>query len=434
MTKLYSVRACVVITLAALALGAIGGCAPAPTPTPTAAPLAPTLAPSPTRVPATATAAPTSPPVPSPTVERKVSYVRGSSQKICQITGDLDREKNQPTLNQTLTRFGVAGTDLGFSFEHDGKIFFLFGDTLGRGKFPASDSIAFSSDTNPEDCLALEFVVGPDKNFLSPTLPGISLGGFEVPSGGLSANGKMYVFLTTEHTEQKTMGRALLARSADNARSFQFVADISRDKFINLTPVVINADLPGVPQNQGQGVLLWGSGDYRKSDPYLAYAPLNQFEDRKEWRFFTGMQAGSPRWSADESAAVSLFRQPCIGELSVTWNQFLRKWLMLYNCNQPRGINFRVADQPWGPWSATQTLFDPQDDNGFCHFIHLSWEIRKCDEIGDRGQENENGSPYAPHVISRFTTGNANQTTLYYVMSTWKPYQVVLMKSILRLE
>jgi hypothetical protein len=361
--------------------------------------------------------------------------VRGSSKKICQITGDMDRERNQPTLNQTQTRFGVAGTDLGFSFEHDAKTFFLFGDTLGRKNVVGADSIAYSSDTNPEDCLALDFVAGPDKYFLSPTLPGISLGGFEVPSGGLSVNGKMYVFLTTEHTEQKAMGRSLLALSTDSAKSFQFVADISRDKFINLAPLLVNnADVPGVPLNQGQGILLWGSGDYRKSDPYLAYAPLNEFEDRKAWRFFAGIFGGSPRWSANESDAASLFQQPCIGEFSVTWNQFLKKWLMLYNCNEPRGINFRVADLPWGPWSAPQLLFDPKDDNGYCHFIHLSWEIRKCDEIGDRGQENESGAAYAPHVISRFTTGTANQTTIIFVLSTWNPYQVVLMKSTLRLE
>jgi hypothetical protein len=34
----------------------------------------------------------------------------------------------KPTVNQTATRYGLAAADLGHSFEHDGKAFFLFGD------------------------------------------------------------------------------------------------------------------------------------------------------------------------------------------------------------------------------------------------------------------------------------------------------------------
>ncbi len=384
--------------------------------------------------------------------------MRGSSQKICQLTGDMDRELNQPTKSQTYSRFGVEGTDLGFSFEHNGKLYFLFGDTNGNSKFSGADSIAYTTDTNPEDCITLNFLnlanlssssslaygLGPQSNpgnvskvsnYLPITIPGISTADYEVPSGGFSANGKMYIFYSTDHTENKIMGRSILARSNDSGKSFKFVTNISSDKFINVAPTVVNnIDVPGVPLNQGQGVLIWGSGDYRKSDPYLAYVPLNQFEDHTAWRYFSGIQSGPPSWSENESDAVSLFNQACIGELSVTWNQFLHKWLMLYNCLQPRGINFRVADQPWGPWSQEQVLFDPDVDNGYCHFIHFSWESRKCDDISDPELVNEYGGEYAPYVISRFTTGNENGTTIYFVMSTWNPYQVVLMKSTLRLE
>src|SRR5439155_21604214 len=88
-----------------------------------------------------------------------VRYVPGSSQKICQVTGDFDGERQQPTLNQTLTRYGVAGTDLGASFEHQGNLYMLFGDTTGLRPEEAPDSFAFSDDVSPEDCLALQFVV-----------------------------------------------------------------------------------------------------------------------------------------------------------------------------------------------------------------------------------------------------------------------------------
>lgn len=197
-------------------------------------------------------------------------YVSGSSQKVCQITGEFDRERQQTTLNRTESRFGVIGTDLGASFEHAGRLYFLFGDTVGVER-RGGDSIAYSEDTDPEDCVALSFVTDRDGRYLPPRVPGVSLGAFEVPMGGFSAGGTMYVFFTTDHTEQTMMGRSVLARSTDGAQSFEYLYDISRDKFINIAPVVVdNAGVPGLPEGEGGGLLLWGGGAYRQSDPYLA--------------------------------------------------------------------------------------------------------------------------------------------------------------------
>jgi hypothetical protein len=58
---------------------------------------------------------------------------------------------------------------LGFSFLHEGRTYFLFGDTVG---LHGGDSIAYSQDTNPEDCLDLTFVTGTDGRYLPPSGPG----------------------------------------------------------------------------------------------------------------------------------------------------------------------------------------------------------------------------------------------------------------------
>jgi hypothetical protein len=67
----------------------------------------------------------------------------GRSQKVCQLTGDSDFQNRHETKNRTESRFRVAGTDLGYPFEHDGRLHFLFGDTagsIGDGR----DSLAFA--------------------------------------------------------------------------------------------------------------------------------------------------------------------------------------------------------------------------------------------------------------------------------------------------
>jgi hypothetical protein len=364
--------------------------------------------------------------------------VSGSSQKICQLTGEFDRERKAPTLNMTESRFGLRGTDLGASFEHNQRIYFLFGDTIPverRRSLFADDSIAYSEDTNPDDCLTLQFVTGPDGRYQSPEVPGIRLKSFEVPTGGFSYGNKLYVFFTTDHTIQKVMGRSILARSSNNALTFEYLYDVSAEKFINIAPMIVkNSEMAGLPQTQGQGLLLWGSGEYRRSPAYLAYIPLDKLEDRAALRHFAGFKPGTaePRWSEQELDAEPLVSgSRCIGELSVDWNPFLQRWLMLYNCSSPRGINFRVADQPWGPWSNAQVLFDPFNDGGYCRFMHVSWSNRNCDSVHDPGRENEWGGEYGPYLISRFTQGDETRTTIYYVMSTWNPYNVVLMRSVL---
>jgi hypothetical protein len=338
---------------------------------------------------------------------KKVKYVSGSTRKLYQLTGEWDRELNQPTINRTESQFGLTGTDLGSSFDHNGRVYFLFGDTNSTNPNQPhdGDSIAFTEDDDPEQGVHLNFVTSANDphNYLSPSIrppPIISLGTFEVPITGFSANDKMYVFFTTEHFTDadghEVTGRSVLAWSGDSAQSpFNYLYDLSgyqgisgdavRDlsvigKFINVSTVIVNnAYISGLPDIDGKGLLLWGSGLYRRSNPYLAYIPLAGVEHKNNLRYFAGTETGSDRpiWSRQESEAVKLFDQPDpdtdlpqIGEICVSWNQFLVMWLMLYNANSPRGINFRVAKKPWGPWSPMAVLFDPVRDQGYCHFMH----------------------------------------------------------------
>ena len=64
-----------------------------------------------------------------------ILYVPGSTAKVCQFTGQTDKEFNQPAVSQTEKRFGLVGTDRGYSFEHNGIIFFLFGDSPPTATF-----------------------------------------------------------------------------------------------------------------------------------------------------------------------------------------------------------------------------------------------------------------------------------------------------------
>jgi len=98
------------------------------------------------------------------------------------------------------------------------------------------------------------------------------------------------------------------------------------------------------------------------------------------------------------------------------------------------GIYMRVAQQPWGPWSAPQTIFNPDRDKGYCYFMHRAVTAQNANPVRQSERPNtlgEWGGEYAPYIISRFTSGDAESgtSTFYYTLSTWIPYTEVIMKS-----
>src|SRR5512135_3203370 len=149
----------------------------------------------------------------------RIVYVDGSTQKVCQLVGEIDKEFNQPTFNQTETRYGLVGNDLGYSFEHDGKLFFLFGDSMITPTFNGrpnqlkdpprlpddNDAIAFTTDQSPDPCIKLSFIQYSNGAFKNPVVlnaqgqPAMALRVDEVPVAGVSAGGKMFVIFATDN-------------------------------------------------------------------------------------------------------------------------------------------------------------------------------------------------------------------------------------------
>jgi hypothetical protein len=358
-----------------------------------------------------------------PATGARLEYVAKSTQRVCQLTGDEDRARHEPTLSRTLSRAGVLAADLGSSFEHNGKLFFLFGDTWGK---PGDwDSVAWTDSRDPEK-VALTFHIGADGKWLPPIVPGIKQAGWEIPSYGVSIDGKMYVVFTTDHSEQKTMGRSVLAVSDDDGQVFRQVYDLSADRFINVALWKVDSWL-----------YIFGSGKYRESSVCLARVELKDVERRDALRFFSGRAAdGSPQWSENERDATPLFHHDVVGELSVAYCKPVKRYVMLYNVNsfQPHGILMRSAETPWGPWSDLQVLFDSQKDAAFGKFMHaFDKKHPDADGLSEPNRDTTTGEEYGPYIISRFTTGEDGRCRIYYTMSTWNPYQVHIMRSDLRL-
>lgn len=353
----------------------------------------------------------------------------GQTIKIQQLTGEWDRQHQAYTLSRTESSAGVTATDLGSSFVHKGKLWFLFGDTWGR---PGDrDSIAWADITSPQQ-LQLNFKKASDGKFLPITPADLPTGAFSVPSYGISVNNSIYMAFTTA-SGWGSMGASTMLRSDDDGASWIKLYQISADN--PNTPQFEGKFINTAFWQDGDTVYMWGSGKYRASDLFLARTSASAM-NTNSWQYFTGYDAnGMPQWSSSQAAALPLIDDEEIGEFSAAWIHQLRKWVVLYNAGSPRGITMRVADNPWGPWSPGLVIFNPAKvsdggDGGYGSYMHIPGQ----DNLSDPGRESEWGGEYGPYIIPSFTTGDPGSCHIYYTMSTWNPYQVVLMRSTVRLD
>ena len=369
-----------------------------------------------------------------------IRFVAGSTVKVEQLLGEEDKEKHQPTLSLTETRYGIRGTDLGNSFEHNGRVYFLFGDTVGRLD-RALDTIATTDAIDPAQGVRLDFLMaGPDYLTIQP--PGISMGAFEVPVAGVSLGGQMYVAVSTNHSQDRSTDRSVLTRFTLPAmfQPLRTISQLPAGHFIKMSLHTQPGPIAGMPAG-GPFVLVWGTGVYRQSDAYLSLVPVAQFETGKRTRYFAGIDAaGAPSWSENELEAKPIVQNGTLGDLSVTWCKDLGLWLMTYDRRAPtRGIAFSYSRTPWGPWSAPQILFNVAND-GIGRFIHNPNGSRPDALAGPvigKGQMNPDavrGGAYAPYVVERWTKLKGSELSVYYLLSTWNPYVVVLMKSRMQVE
>ena len=171
--------------------------------------------------------------------------------------------------------------------------------------------------------------------------------------------------------------------------------------------------------------------------------PLTDLEKLTGLRYF----AGGSNWSSNEDDAAPLFCAGDVGELSARWNPFLARWLLLFNSGNPRGILMHSARQPWGPWSTDPVMiFDPTaapgaspcSGPGYGKFMHVDYRVARCDHVQDdmfdpgHLRDDEWGGEYGPYQITRYAgTTFDNTPQIWFTMSTWNPYQSMLMKALI---
>lgn len=453
------------------------------------------------------------PAIRSPTADAATLSRTGLSAKVCQLIGETDWVSGQPTEAQTLSKFGLIGVDLGFPVDSGrGPLYFLFGDAMPNGHplkpfntVPPDDALGWTDrpGSNPPDeatCLDLRLATSTPQKFAHPAVrPPIQQGTFNVPTGGVYLDDRLYAFFWTDHcpgdlrpltpdppsplslpqavpgcpetSNSNSVGRSVLGEATPReATEFRrpdhpghpaplkempsgFVYVSASEKPVDMPPGLTEGSLP-----RG-GIAVFGAPRYRASVPYLAIAPRETFSDPDTWFFMHGREEGNITWATRGQweighntqfqwvppTGAEIFegvpvRERCVGEHSVTWNAPLQVWLLLYNCGPlTRTIEARFAPQPWGPWSEPTVILSAADPDVICTLI---MDDNFCAHTRQDywAAANVPGILYAPFVLNRFTTdasagqGQPKRATIYWLLSTFNPYVVTVMKTTLELQ
>jgi len=327
-----------------------------------------------------------------------VEHVR----EVSQLTG--------PSSPNRTNRWAVAGQDLGSMFRFDGKTWFAFGDTFatrapgmsgGGGGGWRSNTMAYSTDTDPSNGITLDGYVADDTNWAKELLPAKQVDGVEItviPTYGFTANGDMYLdYMSVRHWgtpgEWQT-NYSGLAKSTDHGQTWTKLASPrwpGNSNFIQVSVVNINHEL-----------YFWGVTHGRFGGVELMKVAEKNVEEQGAYRYFAGLSSsGVPTWSRDMHQAKTIV-DGTVGELSVVWNDYLGRWLMTYTDGGGDGADIREAAAPWGPWSDAKTLVSARAVPGL----------------------------YAPFMLRQFTANHGR--TIYFTLSKWGPYNVFVYRADVR--
>lgn len=271
------------------------------------------------------------------------------------------------SLNQTKTKYGIGGTDLGVMVEKGEELFVFFGDTFKNENQMdnwRSNVVAITTDQDYTDGVLFDRMVTTKTGVAKELLRGKQKDGDEVtkiPTGGISIGDTLYLsFMSVRHWGEPGLwdcNYGAVAKSMDNGESWEILENLKwpgESRFCQMYPVVMD-DMVYVP----------GIGGGRDGAAGLMRVPVAEYENFEAYEYMTGIAAdGSPVFEkgADKLEAVYAILEKPVGEMSFVYSEYLEEWLVTYISGLD--IVVRSSKEIWGPYSEPVVIAAQKDFPG----------------------------------------------------------------------
>ncbi len=269
--------------------------------------------------------------------------------------------------NQTSSRYGVGGTDLGVSVNRGDETFIFFGDTFKNEDQTdnwRSNTAAVTTDSDYTDGITFDRMIATGTGKAKELIRGRKSPGSEVtkiPTGALCIDGALYLsFMSVRRWGEPGVwdcNYGGVAKSTDGGESWEILKELQwpgESRFCQMYPVQ-EEDMVYVP----------GIGGGRGGGAALMRVPAGSYEDFEAYEYLTGYnEDGSPIFTPGEEGlarAIDLLRKP-VGEMSFMYSEYLEEWLVTYISGQD--IIMRSAKEIWGPYSGPVTIAAQEDFPG----------------------------------------------------------------------
>lgn len=301
---------------------------------------------------------------------------------VAMLTGALGK-------TDTLTEWGIGGTDLGFPYYDatNNKMVFLFGDTFSSvnknnagwrsnvfgitSDFDASDGITFDSFINNMPGMAKQVIDSPHDTSNNGEYTSI-------PTGGIELNGTHYVFyMAIKDWQNNTwnVNYCNVAKSTDGKNfvktdNLYWLNDSKKNSLAEANAIstlgVTKADAAGhvapgfmqiFPYVVGDYVYLFGLSSGRAGGVKLGRVLKGDIESFDKYQYYHGgnWYTGAEGLSKvkDEMDEASYVVLPTVGEVCVSYNKYLDAHMMTYYTNNK--IVFRTS-KDLVKWSKAETV------------------------------------------------------------------------------
>ena len=269
-------------------------------------------------------------------------------EKVAMVTGEESE-------NETKSRFNVWGTDLGSMVEMNGKVYMFCGDTFSDEKSNdwRSNVLFVIEDDDPSDGLTITGAI-TDKWGRAKELIRSRKRDYEqmtcIPTNIFAVNDTLYcMYMSVTHWNEKggswVCDYAGLTRSTDEGQTW--------DKLSKVTWPGDSNFIQTANYRLGDTMYFWGIPSGRFGGVALMKVDVDKLEDLNAYSYLTGVdENGQPEWvQGNEGIAQAevIIRDP-VGEISVTYNEYLGNFVMTYLNESLGAVVMREGVTPWGPW------------------------------------------------------------------------------------
>lgn len=300
------------------------------------------------------------------------------------------------SVNQTDVNYDVDGTDLGSMFLHGDTVYIALGDTFGccrpanggaGGDNWRNNVLAYTTDHDLEDGITFDaMITGPDgkaRAVLQREPEDVTA----IPTYGIAVDDRLYLhYMAVKQwgaPGEWTLNRSGWGYSDDSGDTWTQPEDAIWEGDTNFGQVAL-------VEHEGY-IYIFGIHGGRFSGVQLARVLPDDILNMNTYDYWNGSE-----WVGDLEQAVEVASAP-VGELSVAWNNYLDRWIMTYLDEIRRAIVIREAPELTGPWSEPLIVVSADDYP----------------------------SLYGAYLHPLESDGEV----IYFNMSQWGPYNVMLMRA-----